>query len=281
MNRPLQFRVPPGSSFKIVTLTAALDTGRFDLSSLFSGADVLGPSPYFNNSEYPANLDGSNLSQLTLLQAVAYSDNFTFAHIGLTLGARILLRYSRRYMIDRRIPFEERVVRSTIAGGRAHLTMPELAQSSFGAEVDQVTTMQMALIAATVANGGTMMAPHLVGAFEDHRGHVLVRYRVHALSHVMARRADRNVTSAMEYVVDHGSGFLAQISGVEVAGKTGTAASHASRPHAWFIAFAPAQHPVVAVAVLREDAGEGYRYAAPIARKVLVAALQERGYRVH
>jgi peptidoglycan glycosyltransferase len=85
----------------------------------------------------------------------------------------------------------------------------------------------------------------------------------------------------MEFVVDHGSGYRAQIAGMKVAGKTGTAASGGPFPHAWFITFAPADHPVVAVAVMREFAGEAFKYAAPIARKVLVAALQRRGYKIH
>ena len=84
----------------------------------------------------------------------------------------------------------------------------------------------------------------------------------------------------MVFVVNHGSGYLAQIKGMKVAGKTGTAASGGYFPHAWFICFAPAYHPVVAVAVLHEFSGEGFKYAAPIARKVLIAALTRRGFHV-
>jgi peptidoglycan glycosyltransferase len=279
-DRALQLVVPPGSSFKIVTLSAALDTHHFGLDTVFSGADVVGPSPYFDNTAYPSNLGGSGLTQLTLAQALAQSDNFTFAHIGLSLGARTLLRYAHRYLIGRQIPFDLPVARSSVADGKLRPTTPELAQSAFGATVDRVTTMQMALIAATVANGGVMMAPHLVQDVEDPSGHVLRRYHDHPLSRVVSRGADQQVTRGMVYVVAHGSGYLAQIPGVEVAGKTGTADSGASKPHAWFVAFAPARHPVVAVAVLNEYSGEGFQYAAPIARKVLMAALRESGHRV-
>jgi peptidoglycan glycosyltransferase len=97
----------------------------------------------------------------------------------------------------------------------------------------------------------------------------------------MSPESARQVTQGMEFVVQHGSGFKAQIAHVAVAGKTGTAASGAYFPHAWFIAFAPASHPVIAVAVLHEFSGEGFKFAAPIARKVMIAALQEAGYHVH
>jgi len=255
-----------------------MDTGRFHLSDIFSGADVWGPSPYFDNTAYPSNVTRSDLTQLTLMQALAFSDNFTFAHIGLTLGGPTLLRYAHRYLIGRRIPFDYPVAQSSIANGHAQPSTPEVAQSSFGAEVDHVTPMQMALIAETVANGGVMMAPHLLKDVETASGRVLSRYRVHALGRVMSARAATDVTTGMVFVVDHGSGYRAQIAGMRVAGKTGTAASGASVPHAWFIAFAPARHPVIAVAVLHEFSGEGFKYAAPIARKVLIAGLDAQGY---
>jgi peptidoglycan glycosyltransferase len=261
-----------------------MDTGRFHLSDIFSGADVWGPSPYFDNSAYPSNVTRADLTQLTLLQALAFSDNFTFAHIGLTLGGPTLLRYAHRYLIGRTTPFDYPVAQSWIAKGHARPSTPEVAQSSFGAEVDHVTPMQMGIIAETVANGGVMMAPHLVQDVETASGRVLSRYRVHALSHVMSKRAATDVTTGMIFVVDHGSGYRAQIAGMQVAGKTGTAASGASVPHAWFIAFAPADAPKIALAVLVENGGDlgseatGGKVSAPIAQKVLVADRVARGW---
>lgn len=285
-NRPMEDRAldvlfVPGSTFKIVTLSAALDSGRFHLSDVFSGADAFGPSPYFDNVLYPSNVTRSDLTQLTLPQALAFSDNFTFAHIGLTLGAQTLLRYAHRFYIDRRIPFDYPVAVSRIAAGQTRPSMSVLAQSSFGGDVDTVSPLQMALIVSAVANHGVLMAPHLIQNIRDASGRVVYRYRIHALSHVTSSAAAAKVTSAMTFVVDHGSGYQAQIPGIKVAGKTGTASSGATVPHAWFIAFAPANHPIVAVAVLHEFSGEGFKYAAPIARRILVAALRERGLRAH
>jgi penicillin-binding protein A len=280
LNRATQLLLPPGSAFKIVTLSAAIDTKRFNLGTTFRGADVFGPDPYFDNVTYPSNITRTGLSQLTLAQALAFSDNFTFAHIGLTLGAPTLLHYARRFYLGRRIPFDLPVAVSHVANGRSHPSLSELAQSSFGAETDKVTVLQMALIVAAVANRGVMMAPHLVSSVRSDDGHVFFRYRIHQLSRVMSSRTARQVTQGMTFVVNHGSGYLAAIAGVQVAGKTGTAASGAYYPHAWFISFAPAAHPIVAVAVLKEYSGEGFKYAAPVARAVLVAALRERGYHV-
>jgi peptidoglycan glycosyltransferase len=280
LRRATSILLPPGSAFKIVTLSAAIDSGIFSLKSTFSGADAFGPSPYFDNTTYPSNVTRTDLTQLTLAQALAFSDNFTFAHVGLTLGARRLLAYAHRFMVGRRIPFDYPVAQSSVADGNSRPSLSELAKSSFGAPTDKVTPMQMALIVSAVANGGTLMAPHLVQRVVAANGSVQQTYRVHSLGRVMSARSAQQVTTGMEFVVQHGSGFKAQIKGVGVAGKTGTAASGGYFPHAWFIAFAPAAHPVIAVAVLHEFSGEGFKFAAPIARKVLVAGLQERGFHV-
>jgi penicillin-binding protein A len=280
VNRATAKAYPPGSDFKIVTLTAALDSGRFHLTDMFSGVDAFGPSPYFDNTLYPSNVTRADLHALTLRQALAFSDNFTFAHIGLTLGAPTLIGYAHRFGVGRTIPFDLPVAVSSIANGKAHPSRSEIAQSAFGGEVDKVTPLQMALVAGTVANGGVLMTPHLFQSLQAPGGKVLRRYAPTSLGRVMTATTAAKVTNAMSFVVNHGSGFNAQIHGLQVAGKTGTAASGGDRPNAWFICFAPAAHPVVAVAVLHQFSGEGFEYAAPIARKVLVAALNERGYKV-
>jgi peptidoglycan glycosyltransferase len=271
----------PGSTFKIVTLSAALDTGRFHLGDVFAGSDIFGPSPYFDNSTYPSNITRGDLTALTLEQALAFSDNFTFAHVGLTLGGPTLLRYAHRFFIGRSFPFELPLVVSRVADGNPRPSAGQVARSSFGAPDDRVTPLQMAMIASAVANHGILMTPYLVRAVVSPNGRMLQQVRPRKLDRVMTAAAARAVTDGMLFVVQHGSGFKAQIGGVAVAGKTGTAAGRGAKPDAWFIAFAPARHPVIAVAVLREDSGEGFQYAAPIARRALVAALREHGFRVH
>ncbi len=267
----------PGSIFKIVTLDAALNTGRFHLTDLFSGADAFGPSPYFDNSLYPSNVTRSDLHVLTLSQALAFSDNFTFAHIGLTLGAPTLLTYAHRFYIGRQIPFDLPVSISQIADASKHPSLSVLAQSAFGAGVDRVTPLQMAMVVSAVANGGNLMAPHLLERIDGSSGVAVKKYTPRLLGRVVSTSTAKQVASAMSFVVNHGSGFNAAIPGIQVAGKTGTAVSGGNLPNAWFICFAPASHPVVAVAVLNQFTGEGFQFAAPIARAVLLAALKERG----
>jgi penicillin-binding protein A len=280
VNRATNLPLSPGSDFKIVTLSAALDTRTFSLDSVFSGADAFGPSPYFDNSLYPSNVTRSDLTQLTLPQALAFSDNFTFAHIGLTMGASTLLRYAHRFYVGERIPFDLPTAKTVVAKGEAVPSKSVLAQSSFGGRPDSVTPLQMAVVAETVANRGVLMLPHLVEDLETPSGQVLSRPPPPKPRHVMSPRAARDVTTAMEFVVNHGSGFEAQVQGIKVAGKTGTAESGGDKPNAWFIAFAPADNPVIAVAVLRQFSGEGFEYAAPIARKMLVAGMRLDGIHV-
>lgn len=279
-NRVLDEVHAPGSIFKIVTLSAALDTGRFTLSSTFAGVDAFGPSPYFDNSEYPSNVTRTDLPVLTLPQALAFSDNFAFAHIGLTLGAATMLDYARRFGIDASIPFDLPVQPSEVAAGRSTISKSQLAQMAFGAPVDQVTPLQMAMITATIANHGVMLRPRIVVGLRRQGSRSGTFRKPIVFKRVLSPQAASDITSAMTFVVDHGSGYPAQIAGVRVAGKTGTAASGANKPNAWFISFAPAEHPVVAVAVLHEFSGEAFKHAAPLARRLLVAALKNRGYRV-
>jgi peptidoglycan glycosyltransferase len=140
----------------------------------------------------------------------------------------------------------------------------------------RVTPLQMAEVAATVANRGTLMVPHLTSAIADPDGRVIERIASKAQSVVMRPSTAAAVTKMMEAVVNEGTGTSAQIPGVQVAGKTGTAETQigAAINNVWFIAFAPAQNPTVAVAVtLKAVPGQGASFAAPVAKQVMEALL--------
>lgn len=138
----------------------------------------------------------------------------------------------------------------------------------------QVTALQMALVAAGIANDGTVMRPYLVDALSDRAGRVISSTTPRPWKNAMDPVTAERVTDIMVTVVESGSGTRARIPGVTVAGKTGTAEVGKSvQTHAWFIAFAPAEQPRVAIALVLENAGVGGRVAAPEARAVLEAAL--------
>jgi peptidoglycan glycosyltransferase len=150
-----------------------------------------------------------------------------------------------------------------------------LAQISFGQGSLLVTPLQMALVAAAVGNGGTMMNPFLVSQIRAPDGRIRQTFTQRGSHEVMPRPLAAEVTEAMIQVVQSGTGTgtAAQLPGVTIAGKTGTAENPHGKTHAWFIAFAPASRPVVAVSVIVENGGVGGQVAAPIARQVIAAAL--------
>jgi peptidoglycan glycosyltransferase len=152
---------------------------------------------------------------------------------------------------------------------------PLFAQAAIGQNQIEVTPLQMAMVAAAVANHGTMMVPHVVSQVRDANNRTVKRIRPQVYRDAMRPDTAATLTRYMVDVVQRGTGTAAQIPGVQVAGKTGTAQVQGQAPHAWFIAFAPAENPVYAVAVLVEHGGDlgneatGGRVAAPIAAQML------------
>ena len=143
----------------------------------------------------------------------------------------------------------------------------------FGQGALLMTPMQMALVGATIANGGTEPRPFLARQIVRD-GAVASVYSSSALANPVSGETAANVTKMMVAVVARGTGTPAALPDVTVAGKTGTATNPLGRSHAWFVAFAPAEHPQIAVAIVVENVGYGATYAAPIAREIVRAALE-------
>jgi peptidoglycan glycosyltransferase len=250
---------PPGSTFKIITTAAALEHG------------IVKPS-----TSYPvrtaATLSGVTLRNAsgeacggTLQESFAHSCNSVFAPLGAKLGARRLVAAAREFGFNEkpRIPAAER---STISPASELKDDLAVGAASIGQDRDLATPLAMASVAATIARGGRRAKPRITTLEK------VVRRRA-----VSARTA-RQVRSMMVDVVRAGTGTAAAISGVQVAGKTGTAelrpnSSDPKDADAWFVGFAPAERPRVAVAVMLVGAGFGGTAAAPIAREVLEAAV--------
>jgi peptidoglycan glycosyltransferase len=280
VNRAVQAGYAPGSTFKVVTATAAIDSGRFTPTSTVSGRnDVL-------ISGVPlANDQNESYGEITLKEALAKSVNTVWAQVAEKLGRGTMERYMERFGFNRKpkldYPTEEMEASGSYLHGRLlRVANPyvDLGRMGMGQDKLQVTALQMAEVAAAVGNRGRLMVPHLTDRIVDSEGRIVKQIAPRVQSVVMKPSTAAAVTGMMEAVVNEGTGVPAQIPGVQVAGKTGTAETQfgTATNNVWFIAFAPAAAPRVAVAVtIKKVPGYGATYAAPVARRVMEALLHE------
>ncbi len=278
VNRSTQFGYAPGSTFKVVTATAAIDTGAFTPESTVSGRDnvLISGVPLQNDNN-------ESLGSITLTAALAKSVNTVWAQVAERLGKQTMARYMNRFGFDRKpeldYPAEQMSASGEYLGSRLlPPTSPrvDVGRMGIGQDKLEVVPLQMAEVAAAVANHGRLMAPHLTDRIVDADGRTVERISPRVQAVVMKRSTAAAVTSMMVAVVNEGTGTQAQIPGVQVAGKTGTAETQIGTAinNVWFIAFAPAQNPRVAIAVtLQAVPGQGAAFAAPVARQVMEALL--------
>jgi len=286
LNRSTDGLYAPGSTFKVVTASAALDTGRYTPESRFvdPGYCIEYGKKVRNagNPEAPETFGSVNL--ITGLQ---HSINSVFCNIGKTLGAERVLGYAKRYGFYEDPPLEtpgnERSPSGLYHGSKLFRPTDPVSQVdpgrlAFGQEALLATPLQMAMVAAGVANGGVVMKPHVVDRVTGPGGGVIARTHAAKLRRAVSTQTAQEVTSMMIAAVEGGTGGAAQIPGIRVAGKTGTAETGIDgRYTSWFIAFAPAENPRIAVAVVLQDqTGFGGQVAAPIARDVMQAILAGR-----
>ena len=280
VNRATQFGYAPGSTFKVVTATAAIDSGKFTPQSLVSGRDgvVVSGVPL-------ANDDHESFGELTLTEALVKSVNTVYAQVAERVGKPTLARYMRRFGFDSKpqldYPADQMSASGEYEGGRLITPVSPLVdvgRLGIGQDKLQVVPLQMAQVAAAIANRGVLMRPHLVRRIVDPEGRVVTQVTPHVQSVVMRPSTAAGLTTMMEAVVHEGTGTAAQIPGVQVAGKTGTAETQIGTAinNVWFIAFAPARNPRVAVAVTLQDVpGQGAAFAAPVARQVMETLLRQ------
>lgn len=284
INRPINGYYPPGSTFKTVTLAAALDAGIMSLQTEFIGQQATGPLTvayrvFCDNVTRPCapfnNLGPWGVTSVDLEHAFMYSDNIVFARVGLALGQSRFLDYARRFGLDQPIPFDLPVSVSHLMTPGERFDSVQLASTAFGQGGLNLTPLQMLLIAEAQANGGVIPRPVLVKRITSPGGATVRGANSGTFSTPETARTAAQVKEAMTQVVAAGSGYAAQIPGIAVAGKTGTAETgDGNAPHAWFIAFAPADNPRFAVVTMVEHGGEGATVAAPLARQILEAALR-------
>ena len=280
VNRATQFGYAPGSTFKVVTATAAIDSGKYTPESAVSGRnDVLISGVPLQND------DNESFGAITLTEALAKSVNTVWAQVAEHVGKDTMARYMRRFGFNRKPQLDYPAEEMSSSGqyGQGRLLAPTSAQvdvgrMGIGQDKLAVTPLQMAEVAAAVANGGRLMQPHMTARIVDPDGRTVKRISPHVQSVVMRPSTAAAVRQMMEAVVNEGTGTSAQIPGVQVAGKTGTAETQIGTAinNVWFIAFAPAANPKVAIAVtLKGVPGQGAAFAAPVAREVIERLLHD------
>jgi peptidoglycan glycosyltransferase len=278
LNRTVQGLYTPGSSFKTVTAAEALESGMYTPDSLFPGG-----SEYDTPGGPIRNFGGASFGPHTLTTALTFSINTTFAEIGDRLGAERMGDIMTAFGFAERPPIDLPDV--AISGRRrGDRVLPndqpgeDTARLAIGQERLAVTPLQMAMMAGAIANDGIAMAPRLMTRIVDRGGSLVQRGEPQQLGQAMSPSYAAELTSMMEDVVREGTGTRAALSGVgvTVAGKTGTAESDdPSRNQAWFVGFAPAEDPQIAVAVVIENTpSTGGEVAAPVAASVMESALQ-------
>jgi len=285
LNRATVGKYPPGSTFKMVTAAAALDTGRFTPDSPFYdpgyceeyGKRVRNAG----NPEAPETFGHVNLST-----GFKLSINSVFCNVGKTLGAGTVLDYAKRFgfysLPPLELPENERVASGLYDHGRLFDpkhpdTQVDPGRLAFGQERLAVTPLQMAMVAAAIGNHGAEMRPQIVERIVSPAGKTITHLKPDQLGRPIKRQTADELTRMMELVVQGGTGTAGAIPGILVAGKTGTAEIGRGNIHTtWFAAFAPSNAPRVAIAVVVENQlnGFGGTISAPIARQVMEALLR-------
>jgi len=280
LSRAYQELFPPGSTFKLVTAAAALEAGLKPDTMFPNPPELTLPQTTHKLQNFGGEHCLGGAPQLTIAQALTVSCNVVFGEIGLAVGADRLVAQAQKFGFDQHVPFDVPFAEGSIPPASAFAgAKPAIAFSAIGQQSDGANPLQMALIAAAIANGGEEMRPRLVSEIRDAQGRVVKSFGPEVWGKPISGQTASELTAMMVQVVAAGTGTAAQIPGVQVAGKTGTAETSTGNPHAWFVCFAPAQNPKIVVAVVVLNGGSlgsdatGGRVAAPIARAVMEAAL--------
>lgn len=300
LNRAIQSTYVSGSTFKAVTASAAIDLGLVDLNQRFMCTTEIHIGTYAvncNNND-PPDPDPN------YKEAFAWSSNRTFALTGVLLGfpgpmnpylddnppgpypwqapgasilpsAQKLEDYAQRFGFTQNIPFDLPVATSQIKDPSTPWSLELLAQTAFGQGQILVTPLQMALVAATIANNGDVPTPYIVSELKNGQNVQQLHQPGQVFSHAIA--ADTAHAMVQNFIQGTIAGYAepAAIPGIQVGGKTGSAEVGDGSEHSWFIGFAPADNPVVAVAVIMERKGSGTTFATPAGQQVMVAALAD------
>ena len=280
VNRAIQPLYAPGSTFKTVTLATALENNVSTENDIYYSPGTI----EIGNSTV-TNFDGNSLGYITLAQATIYSSNTVFGQLGVKMGAEMLVAGADAFGFDRDLDFDLPVTSSNMPDP-AHMSEWETAWAAVGQPVGMekdagpvATVLEMALVGCSIANDGEIMAPYLVEGIYNANGERSFEAQPTVLLKAVSAETAQRVRAVLTDVVNYGTGMGAAISGIQVAGKTGTAETGKEHDDSWFVGMAPAEDPDVVVALILEEAvdSEWSDNAALKSRNVLVSALQKYG----
>jgi peptidoglycan glycosyltransferase len=281
-NRATQAGYVPGSTMKVVTAAAALDSGDFTPES-----QVSGKSPIIVSGVPLKNFSDKQFGSITLTTALTNSVNTVWAQVAEKLGRERVAEYMKRFGFGSDPPLDYPDAQMNPSGVfdterqrviSADSGSVDIGRVAIGQERLRVTPLQMATVAATVANGGVRMKPLLTSRIVDQDGRTVERIEPEQAERVISAKTAGQLTQMMANVVREGTGTAAALQGIEVAGKTGTAELNIARSinQPWFVGFAPRSQPKIAIAVTLENivGGQGGVVAAPIAKQVMQELLR-------
>ncbi|MCR5583143.1 MAG: FtsW/RodA/SpoVE family cell cycle protein [Eggerthellaceae bacterium] len=277
-NRATQALYAPGSTFKMLTLATALQNGIASEDTVYDapGSMDIGNAPV-------TNFDDTSYGEITLARATEVSSNTVFGQVGVQIGPELLVRSAEQYGFNNTTAFELPLSMSLMPDP-SEMTTWETAWAAVGQPVGehesaagpQATVLQMAMVGAAIANGGTIMQPYLVDSVYNAEGEKASETSPTVYANVMSTSTADRVLEVLQGVVESGTGKGAAISGVNIAGKTGTAQTDKELDNSWFVGMGPTEDCKVVIAIVLEE-NDGSTNAATRANNVLSTALKVQG----
>lgn len=267
INRGTQGLYPPGSTFKIITAAAAIE---LDPELVHFEYECTGKSTFDGNVIHCSNSKAHG--KVDMRKAVAVSCNTYFATLGEKIGAQSITAMAESFYFNKSYGYtlEYNYGKFSLP---AEPTLSELVQTSIGQGKTLATPMNMALVISAVGNGGQAMTPYVVNSICGSGGNVLKKFYPQALGQSIKPETAELLNGMLIEVVESGTGKPSAVKGVQVAGKTGTAQNESGKDHSWYVAYAPAEKPTVAVAIILEQTGGGTK-ATAMAKEILEYAIK-------
>ena len=280
VNRATQTLYAPGSTFKIVTLGAALDTGTITPDTVFSA-----PSSIDIGNAPITNYKGHSYGRVTVAEATALSAKTAFAQIADELGAKNLVSYAEKFGFNDASVALDFGLATSLMPDPNEMTRWETAWAGDGQPVGehespagpQATVMEMAVCMAAIANNGVVLHPYVISKVVSASGATTFETRPQIMGQAISEATARTEQEILAGVVDSGTGTQARVDGAKVIGKTGTAETGKEKSDAWFVGTAQANGRSVTVAIVIEEGDSGGDVAAPKAATMFLTALRELG----